>query len=134
MKQDKYKSSRIIHFVLLLGLIFYGFTIALLNDFQFPDQPYNDIFLIINTVLLLLIPAGFYVRKYKIAKISPKASETTQNTEILSANIILWAMIEGVGLFSINGILLINHYIHLIYALICLVALIITRPKPEMFD
>lgn len=134
MKEKHFKATRIIHFALLIGLIFYGFTVGLLNDFQFPDQPYNDIFLIINTILLLLIPAGFYIRKNKIDRISPKASATKRIAEIKSANIILWAMFEGVGFYSLNGILLINHYIHLIYALICLVALIITRPRSDIFD
>ncbi|MDA3912064.1 MAG: hypothetical protein PF448_11985 [Bacteroidales bacterium] len=134
MKQEIYKSTRIIHFSLLLGMIFFGFTVALLNDFQFPNQPYDDIFLIVNTTMLLFIPAGLYIRKYKINKISPNASKTTRYGEIRSANIILWALINGTGLYSITAILLIYHYFHLIYALICVIALIITRPKPEMFD
>jgi len=82
--------------------------------------------------LLGMIPLGYTLSARKMAAIDPKEPFARKFEQFQVAMIIRWAMIEGVALFSIVGMIVLQDAKQLVIFLICMLVLsmnTVTREK-----
>ena len=119
-----YRTIRVIFYALNTGLLAFFMVGTYLNGMQIPSfQNKIDILTIVNILLLVAIPAGYTISNRKMEAIDPADSFSKKFEQYQTAMIIRWAMIEGIALFSIVGLILLQDANQLIIFLICILAL-----------
>ncbi len=131
--QQAYRAIRVIFYSLNTGLLVFFVVGVYLNGMEIPGfKDEVDILTIVNILLLGSIPAGYTISSRKMAAIEPGDPFPKKMEQFQSAMIIRWAMIEGVALFSIVGLILLKDAKQLVIFILCIVVLsmnTITREK-----
>jgi len=119
-----YRIIRVIFYALNTGLLVFFMVGIYLNGMQIPSfQNKIDILTIVNILLLVVIPAGYTISNRKMESIDPADPFSKKFEQYQTAMIIRWALIEGVALFSIVGLILLQDANQLIIFLICILVL-----------
>ena len=119
-----YRTIRVIFYALNTGLLVFFMVGIYLNGMQIPSfQTKIDILTIVNILLLVVIPAGYTISNRKMEAIDPGDSFSKKFEQYQTAMIIRWALIEGVALFAIVGLILLQNANQLIIFLICILVL-----------
>jgi hypothetical protein len=124
---------KLIFYALNTGLLIFFFVGVFLNDMAIPPfREEVDILTIINVLMLGSIPAGYTISTRKMAGIDRGEPFARKFEQYQSAMIIRWAMIEGVALLSIVGLILLQDAKQLIIFIFCVLILsmnTVTREK-----
>ena len=119
-----YRALRLIFYSLNSGLLLFFIVAIYLNEMQLPPfQDGFDILTFVNVVLLAAIPAGYTISSRKMEAIDPADSFSRKFEQYQAAMIIRWAMIEGVGFFSLVGLIVLQDSKQLILFVICILVL-----------
>jgi len=119
-----YRIIRVIFYALNTGLLVFFMVGIYLNGMQIPSfQNKIDILTTANILLLVVIPAGYTISNRKMESIDPADPFSKKFEQYQTAMIIRWALIEGVALFSIVGLILLQDANQLIIFLICILVL-----------
>ncbi len=110
------RSIKVVYFSLILGLLsFLAVTFLISKDFKFTLDK-SDPIIFANLVLFLLaIPVGFLVSQAMWKRIEKGLPLKDKLLKYQSGFLIRMATCEGVGLFSIVGLLLSNNLIYLVF-------------------
>jgi hypothetical protein len=131
--RQAYRALKLIFYALNTGLLVFFFVGIYLNGMaipQFKDEV--DILTIVNVLLLGSIPAGYTISARKMAGIGRGEPFSRKFEQYQSAMIIRWAMIEGVALLSIVGMILLQDAKQLIIFIFCVLVMsmnTVTREK-----
>ena len=119
-----YRILRVIFYALNTGLLVFFMVGIYLNGMQIPAfQSKIDILTIVNILLLVSIPAGYTISNRKMEAIDPVDPFSRKFEQFQTAMIIRWALIEGIALFSVVGLIVLRDANQLIIFLICILAL-----------
>ena len=102
-----YRALRIIFYAMNTGLLLFLLVAVYLIEMKLP--PFHEGFEIltfVNVVLLAAIPIGYSLSSKRMEAIDPADSFPRKFEQYSAAMIIRWAMIEGVGLFSLVGLII----------------------------
>jgi F0F1-type ATP synthase membrane subunit c/vacuolar-type H+-ATPase subunit K len=119
-----FRALRIIFYALNSGLLLFFIAAIYLSDMQLP--PFRagfDILTFINVVLLVAIPAGYTLSAKRMEAIDPADSFSRKFEQFQVAMILRWAMIEGVALFSLVGLIVLQDSKQLVMFVICILVL-----------
>jgi hypothetical protein len=119
-----FRAMKLIFYALNTGLLLFFIVAIYLNEMQLP--PFLDGFDILtfaNVVLLAAIPAGYSISSKKMEAIDPADSFSRKIEQFQAAMIIRWAMIEGVALFSLVGLIVLEDSKQLVLFVICILVL-----------
>ena len=117
-----YRALRLIFYALNTGLLVFFVVSVYLNELAIPEfKEEVDILTIVNVLLLLAIPIGYMISGRKIAAIEPNDSFQRKFEQYQVAMIIRWAMIEGVALLSLVGMILLEDAKQLVIFVLCMV-------------
>lgn len=124
---------RIIYLSLNTGLLVFLMVGVYLNGMEFPPfRDEIDLLTIVNLLLLAAIPLGYTLSNRRLEAINPKERFERKWEQFQTAMIIRWAMIEGVALFSVVGLILLKDAKQLVLFILCIVILAmnsVTREK-----
>ena len=127
------RALRIIFYALNTGLLLFFIAGIYLSGMQLPPfQAGFDILTFINVVLLAVIPVGYSLSSRRMDAIDPADSFSRKFEQFQAAMILRWAMIEGVALFSLVGLIVLQDSKQLVLFIICILVLssnTITREK-----
>lgn len=116
-----YRALRIIFYALNTGLLVFFIVAIYLNEMQLPPfQDGFDILTFVNVVLLAAIPAGYSISSKRMEAIDPADSFSRKFEQFQAAMILRWAMIEGVALFSLVGLIVLQDSKQLVLFVICI--------------
>ena len=119
-----FRALRLIFYTLNTGLLLFFIVAIYLNDMQLPPfQEGFDILTFVNVALLLAIPIGNSISAKKMEAIDPADSFSRKFEQFQGAMIIRWAMIEGVALFSLVGLIVLQDSKQLVLFVICILVL-----------
>jgi hypothetical protein len=119
-----YRALRIIFFSLNTGLLLFFIVAIYLSGMQLPPfETGFDVLTFVNVVLLVSIPAGYSISSKKMEAIDPGDSFSRKFEQYKAAMIIRWAMIEGVALFSLVGLIVLQDSKQLVLFVICILVL-----------
>lgn len=128
-----FRALRVIYYALNTGLLLFFIISIYLNGKQIPEiKDGIDILTYVNVFLLAAIPAGYSLSSRRMEAIDPADSFAKKFEQFQAAMIIRWAMIEGVALFSLVGLIVLQDAKQLIIFIICIVVLsanTVTREK-----
>ena len=131
--RQAYRLLRMIFYAMNTGLLVFFIVGIYLNDMSVPGFSQDvDILTIVNLLLLVSIPAGYTLSARKIAAIEKADPFSRKFEQYQTAMIIRWAMIEGVALLSIVGLIILQDAKQLIIFILCIVVLSmnsVTRDK-----
>lgn len=131
--RQAFRAMKLIFYALNTGLLIFFFVGVFLNDMAIPPfREEVDILTIINVLMLGSIPAGYTISTRKMAGIDRGEPFARKFEQYQSAMIIRWAMIEGVALLSIVGLILLQDAKQLIIFIFCVLILsmnTVTREK-----
>ena len=88
-----------------------------------PFEAGFDVLTFVNVFLLASIPAGYSISSKKMEAIDPGDSFARKFEQYQAAMIIRWAMIEGVALFSLVGLIVLQDSKQLVLFVICILVL-----------
>lgn len=115
---------RVIFFSLNTGLLLFFMVGIYLNDMQLPGFKQEiDLLTAVNALLLGAIPIGYSLTNRKLEVIDPGDSIQHKFEQFQSAMIIRWAMIEGVAIFSLVGLIILQDAKQLILFVLCILFL-----------
>lgn len=119
-----YRGLRIIFYALNTGLLLFFIVAIYLSGMQLPPfQEDFDILTFVNVVLLAAIPAGYSISSRKLDAIDPADSFARKFEQLQAAMIIRWAIIEGIALFSLVGLIVLQDSKQLVIFVICILVL-----------
>jgi len=122
--KQSYRALKLIFYALNTGLLLFFFVGILLNDMHIPEFKDDiDILTLVNVVLLGMIPVGYNLSARKMAAIKEGDHFGKKFEQFQVAMIIRWAMIEGVALFSIVGMIVLEDAKQLVIFLLCILIL-----------
>lgn len=122
--KQSFRTLKLIYYSLNTGLLLFFFVGIFLNDMAIPEFKYDmDMLTLVNILLLGMIPVGYTLSSRKMAAIEPKDSFARKFEQFQVAMIIRWAIIEGVALLSIVGMILLEDAKQLVIFLICILVL-----------
>ncbi|MFO7671686.1 MAG: hypothetical protein R6W31_18650 [Bacteroidales bacterium] len=131
--KQAFRALKLIYYALNTGLLLFFFVGIYLNDMAIPGFKDNvDTLTIVNVLLLSMIPLGNLISNRKMAAIMAGDPFARKFEQFQSAMIIRWAMIEGVALFSIVGLILLKDGKQMVLFVICILVLslnTVTREK-----
>ncbi len=104
-----FRALKLIYYALNTGLLLFFLVGIYLNDMAIPGfKDGVDILTIVNVLLLGMIPIGNLISGRKLAAIEAGDPFARKFEQFQSAMILRWAMIEGVALFSIVGLIVLQ--------------------------
>lgn len=119
-----FRALKIIFYAMNSGLLLFFIVSIYLNEMQIPAfKDGIDILTYLNVFLLAAIPAGYTLSSRKMEAIDPADSFAKKFEQYQSAMIIRWAMIEGVALFSLVGLIVLQDAKQLVIFVICILVL-----------
>lgn len=119
-----YRSLRIIFYALNTGLLLFFLVSIYLNDMQIPEFLDGvDILTYVNIVLMAIIPVAYTISSRRMEAIDPGDSFPRKFEQFQSAMIVRWAMIEGIALFSLVGLIVLQDGKQLVLFIICILVL-----------
>jgi hypothetical protein len=119
-----FRALRIIFYALNSGLLLFFLVSIYLNGMQIPEiKDGVDILTYVNVILMALIPLGYTISSRRMEVIDAGDPFRKKFEQFQSALIIRWAMIEGVALFSLVGLIVLQDAKQLIIFVICILAL-----------
>lgn len=128
-----FRALRIIFYALNTALLIFFVVAIYLNGMQLPPfQEGFDILTFVNVVLLASIPAGYSLSSKRMDAIDPADSFSRKFEQFQAAMILRWAMIEGVALFALVGLIVLQDSKQLVLFIICILVLssnTVTRDK-----
>lgn len=129
------RSIKVVYFSLILGLLsFLAVTFLISNDLKFTLDK-NDPILLANLVLFLLAtPVGFWMSQAMWKRIEKDLPLKDKLLKYQSGFLIRMATCEGVGLFSIVGLLLSDNLIYLVFTATILLILYFYFPAIEKLE
>jgi hypothetical protein len=130
--KQSFRALKLIFYALNTGLLLFFFVGIVLNDMAIPEfKDDMDILTLVNTFLLVMIPVGYTLSSRKMAAIEQGDPFAKKFEQFQVAMIIRWAMIEGVALLSIVGMILLEDAKQLIVFLICILVLSVNTISKE---
>ncbi len=131
--KQSFRALKLIFYALNTGLLLFFFVGIVLNDMAIPEFKDDiDILTLVNLFLLGMIPVGYYLSARKMAAIESADPFARKFEQYQIAMIIRWAMIEGVALFSVVGLILLEDAKQLVIFVLCILVLslnTVTREK-----
>jgi hypothetical protein len=122
--KQSFRALKLIFYALNTGLLLFFFVGIFLNDMAIPEFKDDiDILTLVNIFLLGMIPLGYTLSSRKIAAIREVDPFVKKFEQYQVAMIIRWAMIEGVALLSIVGMILLEDAKQLVIFLVCILVL-----------
>jgi hypothetical protein len=119
-----FRALRIIFYALNTGLLLFFIVAIYLNEMQLPPfQDGFDILTFVNVVLLAAIPVGNNISSRRMEAIDPADSFSRKFEQFQAAMILRWAVIEGVALFSLVGLFVLQDSKQLVLFIICILVL-----------
>ena len=119
-----YRALKLIYYALNTGLLFFFFVGIYLNDMTIPEiKDGVDILTLVNLLLMAMIPVGNLISGRKIAAIEAGDPFARKFEQFQSAMILRWAMIEGVALLSVVGLIILQDGKQMIIFVICILIL-----------
>ena len=116
-----YRMLRVIFYSLNTGLLLFFMVGIYLNDMQLPGFKQEiDLLTAVNALLLGAIPIAYALTNRKLEVIDPGESFQHKFEQFQSAMIIRWAMIEGVAIFSLVGLIILQDAKQLVLFLLCI--------------
>jgi hypothetical protein len=133
---EYFKSIKIVHIALVVGVVFFALTSVFLQIKGFGTVGHE-----IDKVLLIVVPiftligifASNFVFKKKLNEIRKKSNLKEKMEEYRSALIIKLALIEAPSFFAVISFLLTGNYIYLGLAVILIIVFIIYTPNKTKF-
>ena len=119
-----YRALKIIFYALNTGLLLFFIVATYLSGSLLP--PFHegyDILTFVNIALLLTIPVAYSISSKKLEAIDASDSFARKFEQYQVAMIIRWALIEGVALFSLVGLIVLKDSKQLILFVICILVL-----------
>ena len=127
-----FRALKLIYYALNTGLMLFFFVGIFLNDRTIPEfKDGVDILTLVNILLLGMIPVGNMISGRKLAAIEAGDPFARKFEQFQSAMIIRWAMIEGVALFSIVGLIVLQDGKQLVIFVICILILSMNTVSKE---
>ncbi len=128
-------SIRVLYFAMIIGLLsFLAVTFLISQDFKFYFDK-SDPVIFANLILFFLaIPAGYLVSKVIWGKIEKDLPLKDKLLKFQPGFLIRMGTCEGVGLFSIVGLLLSDNLIYLVFTGIILLIIFYYFPFPEKLE
>jgi F0F1-type ATP synthase membrane subunit c/vacuolar-type H+-ATPase subunit K len=128
-----FRALRIIFYALNTGLLIFFIVAIYLSGMQLPPfQEEFDLLTFVNVVLLVAIPIGNSISSKRMEAIDAGDSFARKFEQLQAAMIIRWAMIEGIALFSLVGLIVLQDSKQLVLFVICILVLssnTVTREK-----
>lgn len=128
-----FRALRIIFYALNTGLLLFFIVAIYLSGMQLPPfQKGFDMLTFVNVVLLLGIPIGNSISSKRMEAIDAGDSFARKFEQVQAAMIIRWAIIEGIALFSLVGLIVLQDSKQLVLFVICILVLssnTVTREK-----
>ena len=122
--RSAYRALRVIFYALNTGLLLFFMVGVYLNEMQIPPLKQElDILNIVSIFLLAAIPVGYSLSNRKLDAIDPGAAFAAKWEQFQTAMLIRWAMIEGVALFSLVGLIVLQDAKQLVLFVICILVL-----------
>lgn len=119
-----YRVLKIIFYALNTGLLLFFIVSIYLNEMQIPPFKEGfDILTYVNVFLLAAIPAGYSISSKKMEAIDPADTFSKKFEQFQTAMILRWAMIEGIALFSLVGLIVLQDAKQLVLFVICILVL-----------
>ena len=116
-----YRALKLIYYALNAGLLFFFFVGIYLNDMTIPEfKDGVDILTLVNLLLMGMIPVGNLISGRKIAAIEAGDPFARKFEQFQSAMILRWAMIEGVALLSVVGLIIVQDGKQMVIFVICI--------------
>lgn len=131
-----FKSIKIVHIALVVGIVFFTLVSILLQikGFGTVGQEIDNVLLIVVPIFALIgIFASTLVFKNKLNGIRKKSSLKEKMEEYRSALIIKFALIEGPSFFVVVSYLLTGNYIYLGILVILIIVFLIYTPNKTKF-
>jgi hypothetical protein len=125
--------TRMIFFSQIAGSLLFLILVYYLNanNFIFETDLSDPLFLPLFFLCLVLIPAGYYVSRRKLARINPSGSLSKKYQVFQIALIIRLATCEGIALFSVACLLITNNLFYILFFLIAIAVMILNYPSPD---
>jgi hypothetical protein len=129
------RSIRIVYFALILGILsFLAVTFLISQDFKFVFDK-SDPIIFANLILFTLaIPIGYLVSQGMWKKIEKELPLKDKLLKYQTGFLVRLATCEGVGLFSIVGLLLSNNLIYLVLTGLVLLIIFFYFPSLEKLE
>jgi hypothetical protein len=122
--RSAYRAMKVIFYALNTGLLIFFLVAVYLNGMQIPPFKQDlDMLTIVNLFLLAVIPLGYLISNRKFDAINEKEPFSVKWEQFQAAMIIRWASIEGMALFSLVGMIVLQDAKQLVLFIICILAL-----------
>jgi len=130
--KQSFRALKLIFYALNTGLLLFFFVGIFLNDMAIPEfKTEIDMLTLVNVLLLGMIPMGYTLSSRKMASIKEGDHFGKKFEQYQVAMIIRWAMIEGVALLSIVGMILLEDAKQLVIFLFCIMVLSVNTVTKE---
>lgn len=131
-----FKSIKIVHLALVIGVVFFALVSVFLqiNGFGTLGELINNgLLLIIPLLALIGIFGSNFIFKKRLRKIVDKTNLNEKMEDYRSALILKFALIEGPSFFAIVAYLLTGNYIFLGTAVVLIIVFLIYTPSRTKF-
>lgn len=119
-----FRALKLIYYALNTGLMLFFFVGIYLNDMAIPEfKDGVDILTLVNVLLLGMILFGNLISGRKLAAIEAADPFARKFEQFQSAMILRWAMIEGVALLSIVGLIVLQDGKQMVLFIVCILVL-----------
>ena len=130
--RQSFRALKLIFYALNTGLLVFFFVGVYLNGMAIPEfKTEVDILTVVNVLLLGSIPAGYMISARKMAGIDRGEPFARKFEVYQTAMILRWAMIEGVALLSLVGMILLEDAKQLVIFVLCIVMLSLNTVTKE---
>ncbi|MDX2432224.1 MAG: hypothetical protein QNK35_14905 [Bacteroides sp.] len=127
-----FRALKLIYYALNTGLLLFFLVGIYLNDMAIPEfKDGVDILTLVNVLLLGMIPIGNVISGRKLAAIEAGDPFARKFEQFQSAMILRWAMIEGVALFSVVGLIVLQDGKQMVLFVICILILSLNTVNKE---
>ncbi len=122
--RQAFRALKLIFYALNSGLLIFFFIGVYLNGMTIPGFSSEvDILTIVNVLMLGSIPLGYLISSRKLEVIKAGDPFFRKFGQYQTAMILRWAMIEGVALLSIVGLILLQDAKQLVLFILCVLLL-----------
>ncbi len=122
--KQAFRALKLIYYALNMGLLLFFFVGVYMNDMAIPAfKDGVDILTLVNILLMGTIPLGNLISGRKLAAIEAGDPFARKFEQFQSAMILRWAMIEGVALFSVVGLIVLKDGKQMVLFVICILIL-----------
>lgn len=119
-----FRALKLIYYAMNTGLMLFFFVGVYLNDMSIPEfMDGVDVLTLVNVLLMGIIPIGNLISGRKLTAIEAGDPFSRKFEQFQSAMILRWAAIEGVALFSIVGLIILQDGKQLVIFVICILIL-----------